>query len=77
MAIRKSPPPEVTEFFRKIGKKYGARGAEVANSKLTTETRRQAGKKAAAALTPEERKERARKAAKARWSAEKQKNAGY
>lgn len=62
------PPPEVTEFFRSIGKKYGALGAAKTNAKLTTAQRKRAGKKAAAKLTPEQRKERAKKAAQERWA---------
>lgn len=64
-------PPEVLAYLRRhgsrIGKKYGALGAAITNAKLTTATRRKAGRKAADALTPEQRKERAAKAAAARW----------
>jgi len=62
-------PPEVTAYFREIGKRYGALGAAVTNAKLTTAQRRRAGRKAAAALTPEARSTRAKTAAKARWDA--------
>ncbi|MDQ2775894.1 MAG: hypothetical protein M3Y57_13410 [Acidobacteriota bacterium] len=66
------PPPEVSEYFRKIGKKYGHLGAAVTNAKLSSAQRKRNAKKAGdaatAALTPEERKERASNAAKKRWA---------
>ena len=50
-------PPELREYFSKIGKKGAAKG----------------GKTRAVNLTPEERSESARKAAQARWARAKRK----
>ena len=47
---RKKLPPEAVEWFRALGRKYGALG----------------GRAAAAGMTPKERIERARKAVQAR-----------
>jgi hypothetical protein len=71
MSKDENVPPEVSAYFRAIGKRYGARGAAVTNANLTTAQRRKAGKKAAAALSPAERSARASIAAKARWAAKK------
>ena len=66
------PPPEVSEYFRKIGQKYGHLGAEKTNAKLSPAQRKRNAKKASdaatAALTPEERSNRARNAATERWA---------
>lgn len=67
-----APPPAVVEYFREIGKKYGALGGRATARKLTAAQRKKnalkASRAAAKALSPEERSERARKAAEARWA---------
>ena len=64
-------PPEVKEYFRRLGKKYGSEGGKARAQKLSAARRKRIAKKAsdaaAAALTPEQRKQRAQKAAQARW----------
>jgi hypothetical protein len=71
------PPPAVVEYFREIGKKYGALGGRATARNLTAAQRKKnalkASRAAAEALTPEERTERARKAAEARWAKAKKK----
>lgn len=66
-----APPPEVTEYFRQIGKKYGSAGGKARAKKLSAAQRKRIAKKAseaaAEALTPEQRSERAKKAAAKRW----------
>ena len=75
---KKQVPPEVTEFFRAIGKKYGALGGKTAAANMSDEQKRARAKKASDAarkvktrLTPEERSARARQAAEKRWAAKK------
>jgi hypothetical protein len=72
---KEPPPPEVTEYFRKIGKKYGALGGRTSAKNLTAKQRKarasKAGKTNLKALTPEERNARAKKAALARWAKNK------
>jgi len=62
MAPRKDKVPPMTraliEYFRKVGRKGGAKG----------------GHAAALNMTPEQRQERARKAAAARWSKRKKRS---
>lgn len=66
-----SPPPEVTAYFRKIGKKYGAQGGKKAAANMSAEARSERGKKASdaalASMTKKQRSERAKVAAAARW----------
>lgn len=66
-----APPPEVTEYFRRIGKKYGSEGGQARAKKLSAARRKSIAKKAsdaaAAALTPAQRIDRAKKAAAKRW----------
>jgi hypothetical protein len=73
---KKEPlPPEVSEYFRKlgsrIGKKYGSRGGKAAAKNMTPAQRTRRAKKASAArqgaTTPEQRTAAAKKAAEARW----------
>lgn len=67
------PPPEVTEYFRQIGKKYGAAGGKKSAENLSAAQRKRRAKKAsdAVSLNAEKRKERAQKAAAARWGKKK------
>ena len=66
------PPPEVVEYFREIGKQYGALGGRATARKLTAAQRKKnalkASRAAVEALTPQQRTQRARKAAQARWA---------
>jgi hypothetical protein len=68
---KKSPPVEVTEFFRAIGRKFGASGGKAAAENMTAQERIARAKKASAAakrtMTKKERIERAQKAAAARY----------
>lgn len=68
---KEKPPPEISEYFRELGKKYGALGGLKTAAKLTpaqrTENARKAAKTRKANQTPKERRAIAQKAAKARW----------
>ena len=75
----KRVPPEVTEFFRAIGKKYGASGGKAAAANMTDKEKQARAKKACEEarvahmkLTHAERSARARQAATARWAQEKE-----
>jgi hypothetical protein len=66
------PPPEMIEYLRRIGKKYGALGGQATAKKLSAAQRKRnasrAGKGNLDALTPAERRARASEAAKAMWA---------
>ena len=75
-----SPPPEMLEYLRKVGKKYGALGGTATAQSRTAAERKRSAKKAWTAarevlmnLTPEERKARASAAAAARWAKKRKK----
>jgi hypothetical protein len=67
----KPPPDEVREYFRALGKRYGAEGGKARAEKMSaarlSQQARKAGKQSGKNLTPEQRRERAKKAAAARW----------
>ncbi len=66
------PPPEVSEYFRKIGKKYGSQGGKASAANMSEQDLKERAKKASdaahAAMSDDQRVERAKKAAAARWA---------
>jgi hypothetical protein len=68
-------PPEVSEYFRSIGRRGGRIGGKKAAENLGAAGRKRRAKKASdaatKALTPAQRKLRAKKAAEARWRGKK------
>jgi hypothetical protein len=71
-SMPKGMPPEVLEYLRSLGKKYGSQGGKTAAKNMTAEERKARAKKAAdaaarkrrAARLARERGERAKKSAK-------------
>ena len=75
--MKKKVPPEITAYFRAIGKKFGSLGGKKSAANMTAEQRSERSKKGAdaatAAMTPKQRSERAKIAAAARWGKKKSK----